>query len=65
MKISMILVKVLILGALLIISNQNLHILVPQERGIFLNSYSDWITSIAGKIVDITGNVVKLEWIPR
>ena len=60
----MILVKILVLGALFIISNQNLHLLVSQEREIFFNTYSGWITDIMGKIVDVTGYAVKLKWLP-
>ncbi|HKZ34143.1 MAG TPA: hypothetical protein VJ142_02830 [Candidatus Nanoarchaeia archaeon] len=64
MKIQILIVKLLVLGALFIISNQNLHLLVSQEREIFFNTYSGWITDIMGKIVDVTGYAVKLKWLP-
>ena len=60
----MIIVKLLVLGALFIISNQNLHLLVSPEREIFFNAYSGWITDMTGKIVDVTGYAVKLKWLP-
>ncbi len=65
MKIQMIIVKLLIIGALFIISNQNIHLMVPSEREIFLDSYSGWITDIIDKIVNITGHAVRLEWLPK
>lgn len=65
MKIQMIIVKLLVLGALFIISNQNLHLGILQEREIFFNAYSGWIESIVGKIIDVTGNAVRLEWLPN
>jgi len=65
MKIQMVIVKLLILGALFIISNQNLHLLVSPERAIFFDAYTGWIVNIGEKIVDVTGNVVRLGWIPK
>mgnify|MGYP001569626174 CR=1 FL=1 len=65
MKIQIILVKLFILGALFIISNQNLHLLVPQEREIFFDAYIGWATNIIDKIVDATGYVVRFEWLPK
>lgn len=61
----MIIVKLLILGALFIISNQNLHLGISQEREIFFGAYSGWTTNIINKIVDATGYVVRLEWVPK
>ena len=65
MKIQMIIIKLLIIGALFIISNQNLHLGISQEREIFFNAYSGWITNILNKIVDVTGHFVRLEWVPK
>ena len=65
MKIQMIIVKLLILGALFVISNQNLHLTIPSEREIFLDAYSGWIISIIDKVVNITGHAVRLEWLPK
>lgn len=65
MKIAMVIVKLLILGALFIISNQNLHLLVDEEREIFFDYYSGWIENLIHQGVDITGYVIKFEWLPR
>ena len=65
MKIAIVIVKLLILGALFIISNQNLHLLVDEEREIFFDYYSGWIENLIHQGVDITGYVIKFEWLPR
>ena len=65
MKIQIIIVKLLVLGALFIISNQNLHLGIPEEREVFFDAYSGWVTNIFYQIVDITGYVVKFEWLPE
>lgn len=64
MKIQIIIVKLLVLGALFIISNQNLHLGVSSEREVFFDSYSSWTTNIFYQIVDITGYVIRFEWLP-
>ena len=65
MKIQMVIVKIFILGALFIISNQNLHLGISQEREIFLDAYTGWITDIMHTVINLTGNVVKFEWLPK
>ena len=65
MKVAIILVKLFVLGALFIISNQNLHLLVPQERTVFFDAYSGWIGNLFEQTADVTGYVVKFEWLPK
>lgn len=65
MKIRMILVKLLFLGALFIISNNNLHLVDNGERETFFNYYSSWIGNIFNQGVQVTGYVVKFEWLPK
>ena len=65
MKIQMIIIKFLILGALFIISNQNLHLGILQEREIFFDTYLGWVTNIASQILDVTGYVIKFQWLPK
>lgn len=64
MKIQIMIVKLLVLGALFIISNQNLHIGVAEERQLFFNEYLGWANSLISQVVDVTGYVVKFEWLP-
>lgn len=64
MKIPIIIVKLLFLGALFIISNQNLHLGVSSERQVFFHDYSAWIGNIFNKAVDVTGYIIKVDWLP-
>jgi hypothetical protein len=64
MKIPILIIKLLVLGALFLISNQNLHLGVSSEREIFFNAYLGWVNNIFHQAVDITGYVVKFEWLP-
>ena len=65
MKIQIIIIKLFILGALFIISNQNLHLGVSQEREIFFDAYIGWATNIIDQIADATGYVIRFEWLPK
>ena len=64
MKFTIILVKLLFLGALFIISNQNLHLIDSHEREIFVNSYSSWLGDLFEHGQEVTAFVVKFEWLP-
>jgi len=65
MKIQIIIVKLFVIGALFIISSQNLHLGISNEREIFMDAYSGWITDILHTIINLTGNVAKFEWLPK
>ena len=64
MKSFIILVKILVLSALLIISNNNLALHDSAERGKFFDLYFGWLSSFYDKAVYITGYVVRAEWLP-
>ena len=57
-------VKLLFLGTLFIIRNQNLHLLDSQERTIFFDSYSSWLGDLFEHGAAVTAFVVKFEWLP-
>ncbi|HEA46396.1 MAG TPA: hypothetical protein ENH99_01295 [Candidatus Pacearchaeota archaeon] len=65
MKLPIIVVKLLVLGALFIISNHNIHLLVPEERQVFYDSYTGWLENLFDQSADVTGYVVKFEWLPK
>lgn len=65
MKIRIILVTLFVLGALFIISNQNLHLGITQERNLFFSTYSGWIVNIFHQAVQVTGYVVRFDWLPK
>lgn len=64
MKLSVIIISVLLIGALFIISNQNLHLAKKEEANTFLKSYTFWLATGILKIKSITLYVVKLDWLP-
>jgi hypothetical protein len=64
MKIPMIVLKILFVGALLIVSNQNLHLSDETERGVFFEAYLAWVGSLVDQGVKVTSYVVKFEWLP-
>lgn len=65
MKISIVLVKILVISALLIISNGNLALADGEARGVFWNAYYVWLQGAFDKAVYITGYMVKSEWLPN
>lgn len=65
MKFQMFLVKLFILGALFIISNNNLHLLVSVERELFFNLYFNWIGGLFNQGIEVTSYVVQFEWLPK
>ena len=64
MKILMILIKVFVIGALLIISNNNLALEVPENRAIFLSDYSIWLSQLFDHGAVVVGYVIGNEWLP-
>jgi hypothetical protein len=55
---------VLIFGALLIISNNNLAMYKPDNVQKFFQLSSDWFTTLYNNLLTITGQAVKLNWTP-
>lgn len=64
MKIQIVMVKLIVLGALFIISNQNLHLAIAAERTAFFDAYYSWMTNIIHQIAQVTGYVVRFDWLP-
>ena len=65
MKTYLFILKFLFIGALFIISNNNLHLADIHERDVFYNSFYSWITGLLGHATQITGYVTKSEWLPQ
>jgi hypothetical protein len=65
MKILMVIVKILFVGALVILGNYNLHLGDVDERHEFYTLYGDWTKQIFGQTLVTTGYVVKFEWLPE
>lgn len=64
MKLLMILIKVFVIGALLIISNNNLALEVPENRQIFFGQYTAWLSQLFDHGAVVVGYVVGNEWLP-
>ena len=54
-----------VLGALLIISNNNLALCMPSNVDTFTGMYVDWLDGVYGNALSLTGKVIELEWLPR
>ena len=64
MKITLIIIKLIFLGALFIISNHELHLSQSHEREIFFESYQTWLRTLYNQGLEVVGYVVRSEWLP-
>ncbi len=65
MKFLIFLMIFFILGALLIISNNNLALHSKENLENFFRLYVKWLNDIFSNIKTITGDVVNLKWFPK
>jgi len=65
MKVTIIIIKLLFLGALFIISNHELYLSEINDREVFFNMYYDWIDGIFSQTLSVTAYVAKFEWLPE
>ena len=65
MKLMLILMKIFVLGALLIISNQGLAMGISENRQTFMHDYSLWLNHLFEKTLSIVSYVIKNEWLPE
>jgi len=64
MKILMLIVMFLFLGALFIISNNNLYLKESENLVIFKSLYHNWLSHVYDNSLKLTGHVVNLDWLP-
>jgi len=64
MKIYIFILKFLFVGALFIISNQNLYLTHQEDLSRFSELYYSWLNNIFSNVVSLTAYVVKFEWLP-
>ena len=64
MKISLILLKFLFIGALFIVSTHNFHLSDKDDFDSFVSLYKVWVSSLFDNMKDISGYIVKSEWLP-
>ena len=61
----MIIVMFFVISALFIISNNNLYMYKQENIVKFVDLYLDWINQVFSNSQKLTGEVVKLEWLPE
>lgn len=64
MKVAIVILKLLFLGALFIISNHELSLDESIARDTFIDLYSSWLSHIYNQGFQVTSYVVKFEWLP-
>jgi hypothetical protein len=64
MKIAIILIKFLFIGALFIVSNNNLYLSNSQDMSTFTELYYNWVDGLFDNTKQLAGYVVKSEWLP-
>lgn len=65
MKLALILMKIFLIGALLIISNQGLAMSIAENRSEFVHDYGLWVNHLFQKTMSIASYVIKNEWVPE
>lgn len=65
MKIIMIILMFLIIGALFVISNENLHLNDKKELERFYDSYYLWVGNVFNNLKSVTADVIKVDWLPK
>ena len=65
MKTALILIKVFVIGALLIISNENLAMNSAENRHQFFSEYTIWLSELFDHGMVVVGYVVGNDWLPN
>ena len=64
MKVWILVVKFLFIGALFIVSNNHLNLAIEENFDSFRVLYFDWLTTLYNHGARVTGFVVDSEWLP-
>jgi hypothetical protein len=54
----------LIMGALFIVSNNNLAMYKQENIVNFVDLYLTWINNLSSNLYSLTGDIIKLDWVP-
>lgn len=54
----------LLVGAFFIISEEKLALKSSESTDKFFSLYRNWIANVLGNLGDLTGYVLKMEWLP-
>ena len=64
MKVLMLVIMFLLIGAFFIISNDNIRLNTAENVDLFLTSYAQWFDKLIGNSGTVVGYVVKMQWLP-
>ncbi|MBU3907311.1 MAG: hypothetical protein KKA64_03615 [Nanoarchaeota archaeon] len=64
MKTFLIIMMFFVIGALFVISNNNLAMSKQENIVKFTELYLGWVDNFSVNLKQVTGNVVRLEWFP-
>lgn len=65
MKAILIFIKIFVIGALLIISNENLAMSSSENRHQFFDEYTTWLSELFDHGLVVVGYVVGNQWLPN
>jgi hypothetical protein len=65
MKIVMLVVIFLCIGALFLISENNLVLKQHENITKFYSLYANWLNNIADNSIKLSGYIVKMDWLPK
>lgn len=65
MKFLIFFIFFILIGAFFIISNENIHMNNQDNIILFLKSYGSWISKLTHNTISMTGNMIKMNWLPE
>ncbi|MBS3071559.1 hypothetical protein J4408_01070 [Candidatus Pacearchaeota archaeon] len=65
MKLTIIAIKFLFVGALFIVSNNQLYLSDSHDLNQFYDMYHLWLSNVFDNVKQLTSYVVKSEWLPE
>jgi len=65
MKILIVIVMFILIGAFFIISQNNLALKEPENIEKFASLYSGWAINLFDNFGDATGYIIKMDWLPK
>lgn len=64
MRIFLVFLMIFLFGMLLIVSNNHLELYKEEDRMVFTSLLVEWSNQIYFNMQKITGNIVKMKWVP-
>ncbi|MBM3228515.1 hypothetical protein FJZ20_01350 [Candidatus Pacearchaeota archaeon] len=63
--IALVIIKFLFISALFIVSNGNLYLKESEQRDVFFQAYSNWISGVFSQGMEVAGYVINSRWLPE